>query len=362
MEYAASLGLAAGVAGVDPLTELQQRLEKRAADERVTPFEEKEPSLRVRPDHLLPGCRSIIVLAMPYPDGLDNIKDVAPGPRGEVARCARVYDYHLLLQQKAELLASLVCKELAAATSYRILIDRSPLVERELARLAGLGQVGENCTLITPGSGSFTALGTILLDQPLDASKPLTEGCLHCGKCRESCPTGAILSPYILDPFRCLSYLTQASGTFPHDKRRLLGPRLYGCDRCQEVCPLNNQSRLTSGRETHFSLFPARPLLLPLLRITKKEFEQTIALTSAGWRGKTTLQRNAVIALGNSRMEEAVPELSMILENDPRTTLRQHAAWSLGQIGGAKARRRLELSARHEQDLSVKKEVRDALE
>ena len=362
-ELAAEAGIdLAGAIGTEPPPGLRVRLQRRYTEGRVTPFEERDPARRLAPDRLLPGCRAIVVLGLPYQPPGSGRPAPPEGPRGAVARCARGVDYHLLLREKAERLAALIERESPAPVNYRILADRNPLVERELARQAGLGRIGENCTLITAEYGSYVALGTILLDRELEPEESADEGCTGCGRCREACPTEALVSPFILDPYRCLSFITQAPGVIPVEMRPLLGSRLYGCDRCQEVCPHNQAVRWSPYPENAFSFFPADPLLLPLLQMTQKEFSLTIGLTAAGWRGKTILQRNAVIALGNSGDTAAVPGLARLLENDRRPLLRLHAAWALGRIGGEKARRCLEAASSTEPDPAVRAEVELALE
>ncbi len=365
-ELAAAAGLkAAGIAPASPPAYLRTRLQRRLDEGRTTPFEEKELSLRLEPERLLPGCRSIVVVGMPLPFRGEEAPLPGGGPRGRVARCARGPDYHLLLASAAEQLLILLKKEIAAPLNSRILVDRSPLVERELARLAGLGWSGENCTLITPASGSYTALGTILIDKALEPDAPLQQGCSHCGSCRKACPTGALTAPNIIDPYRCLSYVTQAPGVVPAAMRPLMGNRLYGCDLCQEVCPDNRDlaaAQIGASEPATFPFFPAHPLLEPILWMTRKEFTSTIGLTAAGWRGKTTLQRNAVIALGNSGDRDVVPALARLLNEDSRPLIRLHAAWALGQLGGKEARHSLDLQLHREREPAVIDELRLAAE
>jgi epoxyqueuosine reductase len=360
-ELAASAGIySIGVTSADPLYHLESRLKRRILENRITAFEESDPARRINPAHLLPGCKSIITIIIPYYSPLQT-QVAFPGPRGSVAACARGLDYHRVVEGIAEKLTRLVEKESSGFGSFRILTDRSPLVERELARISGLGIIGENCTLINPCFGSYVVLGTILTDFEIEEDTPCDSNCLGCGGCRGVCPTGALIEPYILDPFRCLSYLTQASGIFPRQFRHLLGNRIYGCDSCQEVCPHNADSAYTTYPELLFHFFPKEPMLLSLLRITNSEFNQTIAMTSAGWRGKTTIQRNAVIAIGNSKDIDAVKPLTQILENDPRYLIRLHAAWSLGSIGGGKAKFALNKSLCNDPTPEVRFEARYAL-
>lgn len=351
-----------GITTAEPLLYMLDRLQRRIDEGRVTPFEEIDPALRISPEPILPGCRSIIVIAVPYRIKGSFMPASEEGPRGLIARCAHGIDYHTIVEQKAGQIAALIRSEIGFAFNYRILSDRSPLLERELARSAGLGWIGENCTLINYRYGSYTALGTILVDLEIETGEPIERSCHHCRLCQESCPTGALKEPYILDPRLCLSYLNQAAGIIPRDMRCFMENRIYGCDRCQEVCPHNQAVGCSPFSEFSFPLFPAEPLLIPLLTMTRKEFDRTIGLTSAGWRGKTILQRNAVIALGNSVDQAAVRPLSRLLENDPRPLIRLHSAWALGRIGGVKARYAIEKSRHNDPEAAVKEEALIALE
>ena len=351
-----------GITSAEPLYYMRERLERRVNEGRISPFEEKDPDLRISPAQLLVNCRTIITLAVPYATSFHPVPETKEEPRGIVARCARGIDYHHIVEDKANRIVEALKLEVAIPFKYRILADRSPLMERELAGNSGLGWLGENCTLINPRYGSYTVLGTILIDKYIEPDEKIIQSCLSCGQCREACPTSAITEPYTMDPFRCISYLTQASGIFPRNMRPALGAQIYGCDRCQEACP-HNQSRESSAiSELAFSYFSANPLLIPLLELTRKEFEMTIGLTSAGWRGKTNLQRNVIIALGNIGDQIAIKPLARLLENDPRPLIRLHAAWALGQIGGRKAAFALGKSSLRDPEPAVREEAKLALD
>ncbi len=363
-EAATSVGITQiGITTAEPLLYMKQRLLRRQDEGRITPFEENNPAKRLSPAHLLNNCRSIITLALPYatPEGTYNEHIQKSEPRGAVARCARAVDYHLLVEDKARLIVEAIQKQTATHFNSRILSDRSPLLERELAHNSNLGLIGENCTLINPHYGSYTVLGTILIDREIYPDQAIEQACLHCGECRRACPTGALTEPYIINPYRCRSYLTQASGVVLPGMRSIMGHHIYGCDLCLEACPLNKSVEQAPYPELSFILFPAEPLLIPLVQMTRKEFDFSIGLTSAGWRGKTTLQRNAVIALGNNGDRTAVKILARLLENDKRILIRQHAAWALGQLGGEKSKFALEKCCLSDPEEEVKKEAGLAL-
>lgn len=362
-EIAKSSGLEqVGITSAEPLYYLKEILKRRADEGRVSPFEEKEPDLRISPAQLLRNCQTVITLAVPYAVPVHPVPEPRGEPSGIVARCARGIDYHRIVEDKAKRIIDALNLEASIPFKYRILTDRSPLVERELASNSGLGWIGENCALINPRYGSYTVLGTILIDKYIEPDERITHSCLNCSKCREACPTLAIPEPFTLNPFRCLSYLTQASGIFPIEMRPALGTKIYGCDICQEACPQNQTRENSAITELAFSFFPANPLLIPLLGLTRKEFDSTIGMTSAGWRGKTNLQRNVIIALGNLGDQIATKPLTRLLENDPRTLIRLHAAWALGQIGGRKAAFALEKSNQRDPEPAVQEEAKLALE
>lgn len=361
-EIAESIGVEqVGITSAEPLYYLKERLERRVDEGRISPFEEKEPDLRISPEKLLFNCQAVITLAVPYAVPVHPLPEKREEPSGIVARCARGIDYHRIVEDKAKRIIEALNLEVTMPFKYRILTDRSPLMERELASNSGLGWIGENCTLINPRYGSYTVLGTILIDKYIEPDEKIRHSCLNCGKCREACPTSAILEPFIMNPFRCLSYLTQASGIFPLKMRPALGAKIYGCDICQEACPHNQFRENSAITELAFSYFSANPLLIPLLELTRKEFDSSIGMTSAGWRGKTTLQRNVIIALGNLREQVATKPLTRLLENDPRPLIRLHAAWALGQIGGIKAAFALEKSSQRDPEPAVQAEAKLAL-
>ncbi len=362
-EIAHSIGIdQVGITSAEPLFYMKKQLEKRLKEQRVTPFETSNIDSRIKPGLQLHNCQSIITFAVPYTAAEHHVPRGAAEPAGKVARCARGLDYHALIDSLGQRLVKGLQQEYGTGFESRILCDRSPLLERELVRNSGLGLIGENCTLINHRYGSYTALGTILNTLTFESSQPDHQYCRQCGRCRETCPTGALIAPYIINPYLCLSYLSQAPGCFPRAMRSKMGRQIYGCDICQEICPHNQEAQCSTIPEMAFSFFPAEPLLLPLLYLTQNEFKATINLTSAGWRGKTIIQRNAVIALGNLKDPLTVKPLANFLKNDQRSVIRLHIAWALGQIRGEKALFALEKAYLNDPDSEVRKEAKLALE
>src|SRR5690606_27134370 len=200
---------------------------------------------RLDVDRTLPGARSVVVVADAY-YAEDRPGMLGDASRGVIARYARGADYHRVLRRKLSRLLEWVRAEAGVPVEGRVYVDTGPLIERELARRAGLGWFGRNTMLIHPRKGSYFFLGALLLDLPLPADAPFAEDrCGSCHACLDACPTGALLGRNevgapVMDARRCISYLTiEQRGPIPRELRPLIGNRIYGCDICQEVCPFN---------------------------------------------------------------------------------------------------------------------------
>lgn len=310
--------------------------------------------------------------------------------RGIIARYARGRDYHKVLKKK--LLALLhwiegeVGRELPAARAY---VDTGPVLERELARRAGLGWFGRNTMLIHPRRGSYFFLGSLLLELELEPDAPFEEDrCGTCSACVDACPTGALLGrdadgAPVIDATRCISYLTiEHRGPIPRELRPRIGNRIYGCDICQEVCPFSRKFSTPTAEPAYASRAPGEPpfgvapepglssshpgtespSLIELLEMALDEaawdsFSRGSAIRRAGRAG---FARNVCVGLGNWGAPEAMPVLSAAL-SDPDPLVRAHAAWALGKVGGAEARTVLASRIAVETDESVKDELRAAL-
>jgi epoxyqueuosine reductase len=353
---------------------------------------ERDDAVRRRGDlrGTLEGVRSVVVVAHPY--FLEDAPGVPEDPSlGVIARYARGRDYHQVVKRKLSELFRWVREEVDAEVEGRTYVDTGPILERELARRAGLGWFGRNTMLIDPRRGSYFFLGVLLLDADLEPDEPFTED--HCGTCRaclDACPTGALLGrdpsgAPVMDARRCISYLTiENPGPIPEELRPLMGNRVFGCDICQEVCPFNRKfsepaadpaysargpGELPTGVEpdptSSSSWHPGTesPSLVDLLATALDEdswesFSRGSPIRRAGRSG---FCRNVSVALGNRGSDEAVPVLSVALE-DPSPLVRGHAAWALGRIASPSAREALEVRSSVESDPGVLQELSAAIE
>lgn len=266
---------------------------------------ERGAAKRRDPRLVLEGARSAIVVAMEY-GGRE--------PSGPIARYARGADYHdVMLDRLNDLLAALRRLSEAPVTG-KAYVDTGPILERDLARRAGLGWFGKNTNLINPDLGSFFFLGVLLVDLDLEPDAPFdADRCGSCTRCLEACPTGALIEPRVLDAARCISYLTiELKTAIPDELHAPIGELLYGCDICQEVCPWNvrfsrelpddspfRPREFLRGKDT-------RQLARELLAMSQDEFS-TVFRKSPIKRAKLHgLKRNAAVVLGNIGTEDDV--------------------------------------------------------
>jgi epoxyqueuosine reductase len=234
------------------------------------------------------------------------------------------------------------------------MVDTGALVDRAVAERAGIGFSAKNCAIISPEWGSWIYLGEMVTNLPLPPDMPVQEGCGDCTKCIDACPTGALVGPGELNAQACISYLTQTKGFLSEDYMTKIGNRLYGCDTCQIVCPHNRGKNWNHRPELLPDPEIVKPLLMPILDLSNREFKEKFGSSSAAWRGKKPIQRNAVIALGNFKERSAVPKLTEIMLREVRPEMRGTAAWALGRIGGAEALAAVEQALQGEEDETVR--------
>lgn len=311
------------------------------------------------PRNVSQSVRSIIMLAINY----RTEEPIPAGPNtGRVARYAwGTTDYHDLLRDKLRQLSDVLHKQLPGCTT-RGVVDTAPLLERDFARLAGLGWFGKNTMLINKRSGSWLLLAGLLTDLDLEPDLPhATSHCGTCTRCLDVCPTQAFTGPYVLDARKCISYLTiELKGQIPLDLRDGVGEWFFGCDLCQDVCPWNHKAPTNSepAFQPQLDLQPAD--CISFLRMNRVEFQTRFAKTPLERPGYDGIRRNAAIVLGNQGDAAAVPALIDALQ-DNSSLVRGAAAWALGKLAGTAARRALEAHLPAETDVDICAEITRAL-
>ncbi len=312
-----------------------------------------------RPESLLEGAKSVVSLAVSYNTG----EPEEDGPlRGKVARYAWGDDYHELLKPRLRRFADALTPLAGREVRTGVFVDDGPMNDRAAAARSGLGWFGKNTNILTPTHGSWVFLGQVVTDLELAPDAPLAKTCGNCVRCIDDCPTGAIVAPYVIDNRRCISFLTiELRGPIPRELRPLVGAWVFGCDICQDVCPVNRKAR--PGGEAAFRQRGdfAAPELIPLLELDEQGFRERFRGSPMKRAKLSGLRRNACVALGNLADAAAVPALAMALAGDD-ALVRSHAAWALGRIGGAAAQSALSAAQAAEPDADVAHEIALALE
>jgi epoxyqueuosine reductase len=276
----------------------------------------------------VPGTASAIVVGLDYG---------GRAPSGPVARYARGDDYHDVMLGKLGELHHWLAGELGFSVKGKPYVDTGPILERDLARRAGLGWFGKNTNLVNPRIGSFFFIGALLVDLDLTPDAPFeSDRCGTCTRCLDACPTDAFIEPRMLDATRCISYLTiELKGVIPEDLRSQMGSHIYGCDVCQDVCPYN----VKFSRELREPAFAPRAIVeqdvqslaRELLAMDDEAFRIAFRNSPVKRAKRRGLARNAAVVLGNIGDERAASALARASE-DPDPLVREHAAWALEQI------------------------------
>lgn len=312
-QFAENRNLEIGITTAEPFLEQKKILEEN--NSKLKGFAEQDIAKRIYPTKTMPEAKSIIVLAMGY--GIrKKLQQCDNTLMGEFSIAAVGKDYHIILKEHLKALEEFL-KQKINGFECKYFVDTGPLVDRAVAVRAGLGWIGRNNCVHTAKFGSLAFFGYMLTNLPLKQNKQITGDCGSCKRCITFCPTGA-LSEKQFDMKKCISYLTQTKTVLPVDVMKTMSKQLYGCDVCQIVCPKNQKAlQCFEQKQTSFSL-------KKLLHCSNKTFSENISKTAAGWRGKKVLQRNAVIALGNSSAIEALPLLQEALK-DERELIRHTA-------------------------------------
>jgi epoxyqueuosine reductase len=315
-----------GVARAEPLTEDAARLSAWLAAEHhgEMAYMQENADVRADPTHsgMLPSARSVIVLATAYARS-----PALEGPRpGKIARYAQGRDYHGVLYDRTRALRRVLRAE---GASVRACVDTLPALERAWAARAGVGFVGKNACVIVPGVGSHVLLSLLVTSAELEPDEPMRERCGECRLCLDACPTQAFVGPKQLDARRCISYLTiEQDGAIDPQLQAQMGPWLFGCDVCQDVCPYNRTARSETSAQVdpfapreRWAELGAEDFLL-MDEVCFDRYSRGSALRRAG---RNSMARNAAIVLGNSGDKRYLPVLSKAAERDSSSLVQETA-------------------------------------
>jgi epoxyqueuosine reductase len=290
---------------------------------------------RARPQELVPGTLRVISARMDYlPPQARDADEVLRDPElAYVSRYALGRDYHKVLRRRLARLAERIQAHSASA-AHRVFVDSGPVLEKALARDAGLGWIGKHTNLINRSAGSWFFLGEILTDLPLPVATPAENHCGTCRACIDVCPTGAIIGPYELDARRCISYLTiELRDAIPEQLRKAVGNRIYGCDDCQLVCPWNKFAHPTGENDfaPRHGLDDAK--LVELFGWSEPEFLARTEGSAIRRIGYECWLRNIAVALGNAPTTTEIVQALSARRGDPSALVREHVQWALKQHG-----------------------------
>ena len=288
---------------------------------------------RSRPDELVPGTLRVLSARMDYGTGDDAEAwaTLGQGERAYVARYALGRDYHKVMRQRLQKLADRIAAHIGPF-GYRAFVDSAPVLERALARDAGLGWIGKHSCLINRGAGSWFFLGEIFTDLPLPEDTPASAHCGTCTRCIEVCPTGAIIEPYRVDARRCISYLTiELKQAIPEELRPLVGNRIFGCDDCQLACPWNKFAVRSDEPDFRVRNDLDRATLAELFAWDEPEFLQRTEGSAVRRTGHEGWLRNIAVALGNAPTTPDVLAALASRRDDPSDLVREHVAWALSR-------------------------------
>jgi len=291
---------------------------------------------RTQPDALVPGTVRVISARMNYwPAGARDGRSVLDEPHtGYVARYALGRDYHKVLRRRLQKLADAVTDRIGSF-GYRVFVDSAPVLEKALARQAGLGWIGKHTNLLDR-DGSWFLLGELYTDLPLPPDTAVTEHCGSCRACIDVCPTQAIVAPYELDARRCISYLTiELRGSIPEPLRAPIGNRIFGCDDCQLFCPWNKFARVSEVGDFAVRHALDASQLVDLFAWSAPEWQRRTAGSAIRRAGYEGWLRNIAIALGNAPTEPGIVKALRARLADASPVVREHVQWALRRHGQA---------------------------
>jgi epoxyqueuosine reductase len=333
---ATELGFAAcGIARADAAPRAGERLHQWLAEGRHGDmiWMEERKHHRESPAGLWPEVRSVIALGMSYAPKDDPLRLADEGGIGRISVYAQGPDYHDVIKRQLKALGRWLAVDAGQERGdfdLKVFVDTAPVMEKPLSEAAGLGWQGKHTNLVSRTEGSWLFLGAIYTTLDLVPDRAGTDSCGSCDACQRACPTDAFPAPYRLDARRCISYLTiEHSGAIPHEFRRAIGNRIYGCDDCLAVCPWN---KFAASASANLAFAPRAELVAPsladLLSLDDAGFRQVFAGSPIKRIGRVKMTRNALIAAGNSGEAALIGVVTALLD-DPNAVVRGAAVWAL---------------------------------
>ena len=289
-----------------------------------------QPERRVDPRGLWQDVRSVIMLGVNYGPDADPLAILEQRTRAAISVYAQGDDYHDLIKKRLKALARWLVA--TAPSEVKVFVDTAAVMEKPLAQAAHLGWQGKHTNLVSREFGSWLFLGAIFTDTDLPRDEPDSDHCGSCTACQDICPTAAFPAPYKLDARRCISYLTiENKGPIPHEFRKAIGNRIYGCDDCLAVCPWNKFAQ--QGREAKLAARAElrAPSLAELARLDEGAFRALFAKSPVKRIGRDRFIRNVLIAIGNSADAALAPEAERLLD-DASALVRGAAVWALSRL------------------------------
>lgn len=296
-------------------------------------FFERNKEFRLKPDLLVPGTLRVISVAMRYlPSNAGFADNLDDATSAYISRYAFGKDYHKLMRKRLKQLGEKIQQEVASL-NYRPFVDSGPVLEHAFAEKAGIGWTGKHSLSLNHESGSWYFLGELFINLPLPTDSPIDEGCGNCNACISICPTKAIIAPYTIDANRCISYLTiEYDGVIPVEFRAAMGNRIYGCDDCQLICPINQAVPLTEENafENNYQLRSAK--LTTLFDWSEDTFLLRLQGSPIRRIGYIKWRRNLSVAMGNAPYDsDILGALEEALEVEKNAILIEHFTWAAAQ-------------------------------
>lgn len=330
-KFARELGLdAVGITSAEPFPAAAEQIKRQIR--RGLLSERWEIDSFTDPGTVLPDAKSIIVAAECYLTSEASDPGRPGEPKGSIAGYTRQNYYHAV-KEKLGKLAHFLKDRTGTGFRSRCFSNNIRLAEKPMAQRAGIGWYGNHGIIVTRECGSWVVLGELITNVKLEEDKPCEPSCGECRLCVESCPTGAIVEPGVLNISKCLQHITHSPVDMPDAVKEAWGGRLYGCTTCQDVCPINRGVKAKDRKPGCGYVGPSLALI-PILRMSEKEYRRHFRDNQMGarWVSFEAIQRNACVALGNIGDPGAIPVLARTLENNRSPLVKTHAAWALKKL------------------------------